>query len=108
LATMRTLYLEDVDNFLNQIGAGDVFQHRVSSATDVELIKRYLYPLGIYNNAVHQAINYPYMRRELLIGGLTALADSRVQQDFIGKYSVVPMRMIREANFRLSQWTLLP
>jgi len=106
LATIRTLHLEDVDNFMNRIGASEAFQHRVSAATDVELIKRYIYSLGIYNNSVHQAIYYPIMRRELLIDGLTALVDSSSPQDFIGRYSVVPLRMLRVANFRLDKWTL--
>jgi hypothetical protein len=106
LATMRTLHLDEVDNFLNQIGASEAFQRRVSAATDIELVKRYIYSLGIYNNAVHQAINYPIMRRELLIGGLTALADSRRPQDFVGKYTVVPIRMLRAADYRLDRWTL--
>jgi hypothetical protein len=91
---------------VNQVGAGQAFQRRVSAATDIELIDTYIYSLGIYNNAVHQAINYPIMRRELLIGGLTALIEAHSPQDFVGSYTPVPLRMLRAANYRLDQWTL--
>ena len=106
LATIRTLHLDQVDSFLIQIGMDEAFRRRVSAATDVALVRRYLYPLGIYNNAVHQAIHYPIMRRELLINGLTALADSHRPHDFIASYTPAPMRLLREADYRLDRWTL--
>jgi hypothetical protein len=106
LATIRTLHLDQVDSFLIQMGVDEAFRRRVSATTDVELVRRYLYPLGIYNNAVHQAIHYPIMRRELLINGLTALADAHRPQDFIASYTPAPMRLLREADYRLDRWTL--
>jgi hypothetical protein len=45
------------------------------------------------------------MRRKLLIGGLTALVEARRPQDFIANYTPVPMHMLRDANFRLIEWT---
>jgi hypothetical protein len=106
LATIRTLHLDAVDTFLRQIGADDAFQRRVSAEADVELVRRYIYMLGIYNNAVHQALFYPKMRRQILMGGLNALADARRPRDFIANYTPVPIRMTREAGYRLRGWTL--
>jgi hypothetical protein len=106
LATMRTLHLDAVDIFLRQVGAEKAFQRSVSIATNVELVRRYIYTLGMYNNAVHQALFYPKMRRQILIGGLNALADAHSPQDFIANYTPVPIRMAREAGYRLSEWTL--
>ncbi|MBC8492782.1 MAG: hypothetical protein H8D43_03270 [Chloroflexi bacterium] len=106
LAIMRTQHFDAVDIFLHQVGADEIFRHRVSAAADVELVRRYIYWLGIYNNAVHQALFYPKMRRQLLIGGLNALADADSPQDFIANYTPVAIRMFREADYRLSEWTL--
>jgi len=106
LATMRTLHFDAVDVFLQQIGADEAFQRSISAAADVELVQRHIYTLGLHNNAVHQALFYPKMRRHILIGGLNALADARSPQDFIATYTPIPIRMVREAGFRLSEWTL--
>ncbi len=106
LATMRTLHMDAVDVFLGQVGADVAFQRQVWAATDIELVRRYIYWLGIYNNAVHQALFYPKMRRQLLIGGLTALADAANPKEFIVRETTVSIRMVREADFRLSAWTL--
>jgi hypothetical protein len=105
LATMRTLHFDAVDIFLSQEGADETFRRNVEAATGVTLVHRYIYTLGIYNNAVHQALFYPKMRRKLLIGGLTALIEARRPQDFIANYTPVPMHMLRDANFRLIEWT---
>jgi hypothetical protein len=105
LATIRTLHFDDVDIFLSQVGASETFRRNVAAAADVTLVRRYIYALGIYNNAVHQALFYPKMRRNLLIGGLTALIEARRPQDFIANYTPVPMHMLRDANFHLIEWT---
>jgi hypothetical protein len=106
LAVIRTLHLDRVDIFLEQIGAEETFQRSVSAAADVELVRRFIYTLGLHNNAVHQALFYPKMRRHILMGGLNALADAQSPQDFIATYTPVPIRMVREAGYRLSEWTL--
>jgi hypothetical protein len=106
LATIRLLHVDEVDLFLSQAGATDDLQLRVSTAADVDLVRRFVYGLGIYNTTVHQAVNYPRMRRQLLIGSLTALCDAHSAQDFIASYTPVPIRMLRDAGFRLSEWTL--
>jgi len=106
LAVIRTLHLDGVDIFLDQIGADETLRRSVSAAADVELVRRHIYTLGIHNNAVHQALFYPKMRRHILMGGLNALADAQSPQDFIATYTPVPIRMVREAGYRLSEWTL--
>ena len=40
------------------------------------------------------------------LNGLTALADSYSPQDFIASYTSAPMRLLREADYRLDRWTL--
>jgi hypothetical protein len=106
LATIRTLHFDAVDIFLNQIGANEAMRQQVTSASDVELVRRFVYRLGIYNNAVHQALHYPRMRRQLLTGALIALANARQAQDFVATYTLVPIHMVRESGYRLEAWTL--
>jgi hypothetical protein len=106
LATIRLLHIDAVDAFLSQIGADEAFQRQVAATADVELVRRYIYALGIYNTSAHQALNYPRMRRQLLMSSLSTLADAKSAQDFMARYSVVPIRMAREAGYQLRQWTL--
>jgi serine/threonine protein kinase len=105
LATMRLLHLDEVDIFLGQIGADEQFQRQVAAATDMDQIRRYIYWLGLYNNAVHQSLFYPRMRRQLAAGGLMLLAESSSPQDFTARYAAVAIRMLRESGFRLEEWT---
>ena len=76
------------------------------TSPNLKIGDRHIYTLGIHNNAVHQALFYPKMRRHILMGGLNALADAQSPQDFIATYTPVPIRMVREAGYRLSEWTL--
>ncbi len=105
LATMRLLHFDDVDIFLGQIGAGEPLKRQVAAATDMDQIRRYIYWLGSFNNAVHQSLFYPRMRRQLAAGGLALLADAASPQDFTARYAAVAIRMLREAGFRLLEWT---
>jgi len=105
LATMRTLHLDLVDDFLVRAGTGDAFRHQIAGAATIELIQRYIYLLGFYNNAVHYCLFYPKMRRTLAIGGLTLLADSPNAKAFVVDYAFEAMRMLREADFQLLEWT---
>jgi len=106
LAITRTLHFDAVDIFLRQINASEAMRRQVAAASDIELVRRYVYWLGIYNNAVHQALYYPRMRQHLLIGGLLALAEAHQAKDFIASYTLVPIRMVRESGYRLDAWTL--
>lgn len=105
LATMRLLHFDEVDIFLSQIDADEHLQRQVVVATDMDQIRRYIYWLGSYNNAVHQSLFYPRMRRRLAAGGLELLAESASPQEFTARYAAVAIRMLRESSFRLEQWT---
>lgn len=106
LATMRTLHFDAVDIFLGQIGANETFQRQVSAATDVELIRRYIYSLGLYNSAIYDALFHPRMRRKLLMAGLNAFANANSLEEAIVDHALISIRFAREAEYKLSRWTL--
>jgi hypothetical protein len=105
LATIRTLHFDAVDKFVLEMGMDETFQDRISAAADVALVHRYISWLGHYNNAVHQSLFYPKMRRAFTMGELVSLADARMSRDFILYYTTVAFRMAQEADFRLIEWT---
>lgn len=105
LSTMHTLHAEAVDIFLKETAAPSGVARRVSERTDVELVRRYVMWIGFYNNAVHEALFCPWMRRELLVGALEHLADASSSRDFITRITPVPLRMLREADYRPIEWT---
>jgi hypothetical protein len=76
------------------------------SLSDIGLVQRYIYTIGIYNNAVHQGAYYPVMRRNLLMAGFQMLATSERPRDFTSQFTKVAMRMTREADYELIRWTL--
>ncbi|NJM07624.1 UbiA family prenyltransferase, partial [Candidatus Gracilibacteria bacterium] len=106
LATIRTLHLDAVDVFLSRVEAGDELRRRVAAAADTELVRRYIYWLGLYNNVIHSSINYPKMRQQMAMSALYILADARKPQDFVATYTLGVFRMLREAGFKLVNWTL--
>ncbi len=105
LATIRTLHLDAVDVFMARVGLSDELQRQVAAAADTELVRRYIYWLGLYNQVVHSCVYYPKMRRQMAMGAMDMLARARNPQDFIGAYTATVFRMLREAGFRLSEWT---
>jgi len=107
LATMRILHFDAVDLFLGEVGASEALRAEVRTRADLRLVQRYIAWLGYYNNAVHQAIHYPKMREQLLVGGLRALADAREPRSFIRTYTPIPLRMLRAADYHLVRWTTL-
>jgi hypothetical protein len=48
---------------------------------------------------------YPRMRRGLTVFPLERLADAGSASQFIAHYGAQGIRMAREANFRLLEWT---
>jgi hypothetical protein len=106
LATMRTLHLDAVDVFMSQAGLPDDLQRRVAAAADTELVRRYIYWLGLYNQVVHSCLYYPKMRRQMAMGAMEMLARAKAPSEFIGAYTATVFRMLREAGFKLSEWTL--
>jgi hypothetical protein len=105
LATIRTFHIDAVDRFLARHELGAELQRRVAAASDTELVRRYIYWLGLYNQVVHSCLYYPKMRRRMAMGAMVMLARARTPQEFIGAYTATVFRMLREAGFRLSEWT---
>ena len=106
LSMIRVLHLDEVDIFLQLIGADERLRRQVTAATDVDRMKGYIYRLGVYNNAIYDGLYHPLMRRNFLIGSLSVLIEKQSPKDFLSYYSATGMRMSREANYRLIEWTL--
>jgi hypothetical protein len=106
LAVIRTLHFDAVDIFMAQHNMDEALQRRVSAAADVTLVHRYISLLGFYNNAVHFSQFYPKMRQAFSIGAMQLLAEAKRPKDFINDYATVALRLFREAEFRLSEWTV--
>jgi hypothetical protein len=105
LATIRTLHLDAADVFMSRAGLSDDLQRQVAAAADTELVRRYIYWLGLYNQVVHSCIYYPKMRRQMAMAAMDMLATARQPSEFIAAYTANVFRMLREAGFRLSEWT---
>jgi hypothetical protein len=105
LAGMRTLHSDEVDDFLERNGAGELIAE-VSARSDVELVRRYIAVIGYYNNVVHQAVRYPRMRYGLLIPCLTELVNADSPGAFIRRISVISLALLRGADYRVINWTL--
>ncbi len=104
LATIRTRHLDSVDIFLSQIGADATFRDRVSISTDIELVRRYIFWLGLFNHVVHSAIHYPKLRQQT-IEATFILADARSLREAVTLYTLTVIRRARQANYSLSEWT---
>jgi hypothetical protein len=104
LATMRALHPELVDLYLDEVD-DEALRRRVLDASDLQSVRRYVWWLGLYKNAVHQALHYPRMRENLLIGGLEAIAKATSGRNLMAGYARVPLAMLREADYELLRWT---
>jgi Protein kinase domain/NACHT domain len=105
LATIRTLHLDAVDVFMNRAGLSDNLQRQVVAAADTELVRRYIYWLGMYNHVVYSCVHYPKIRRQMAMSAMDMLATARQPSEVIAAYTANVFRMLREAGFRLSEWT---
>ncbi|NTU84299.1 MAG: hypothetical protein HGA45_33885, partial [Chloroflexales bacterium] len=105
LATIRTMHLDAVDVFMARYGLSDELQRRVAAAADVELVRRYIDWLGLYNQVVHTCMHYPKMRRQMAMALMEMVARAKTPQEVIGAYTATAFRMLREAGFKLSEWT---
>ena len=105
LATIRTLHFDRVDLFLSEMRAPDALRVEIGRQPPPSLVARCINWIGFYNNAVHQALYAPAMRRTLLIGGLTALGEARKPSDFIGPYTDAAIDLAERAKFELIRWT---
>lgn len=105
LATIRMQHRDAVDVFMARRGLSDALQRRVAAAGDTELVRRYIYWLGLYNQVVHSCVYYPKMRRQMAMAAMEMLTRSRTPNEFVAVYTATVFRMLREAGFRLSEWT---
>ncbi len=105
LATIRTLHFDLVDTFMFRAGLDESFYRKVAVATDVHLVNGFMLTLGLYNNAVHQCLHYPRMRRWLTRFPLERLSEVDSAGDFVTDYAAQALRMAREANFHLLELT---
>jgi hypothetical protein len=105
LATMRTVHFDDVDLFVHQVGLSESFRRRLDAAWDVDLVRRYIHMIGYYNNSVHFSLHYPKMRRQLSTGALKLLTQAPDAERFVADYAAVAVRMFRDADFQLREWT---
>jgi hypothetical protein len=103
---MRTLHLDETDIFMQQNNLPDDLQRRVVAAADSELVRRYIYWLGLYNHVVQSSVVYPRIRRNLAMNALHMLAEVDKPAEFIAQYTATVYRMLREAGFNLREWTL--
>jgi hypothetical protein len=105
LAAMRTLHFDAVDLFLRQMRASDPIRDAVSARDGSDLVVHCVLWVGYYNNAVHQALNYPLMRKALVIDGLEELGRARRPAEFIRAYTLTVLRLLEETDFELMRWT---
>jgi uncharacterized membrane-anchored protein len=105
LGTVRTLHFDAVDSFLLQAGVDESLGRQVAASTDLALVNRFVSLLGYTNNAVHYCLNYPRMRRGLGMRALELLAGASGARDFVSEYASQAIRMARDADFRLLEWT---
>ncbi len=106
LADVRTLWFDEVDLFLRGTEADLEFRREVASTTNVERMRRLVSWGGAYNNAVHQALYYPRMRRMLLLRGLRELASASSPRQFVLRYTRPVLQFLRDSDFELIRWTL--
>jgi hypothetical protein len=90
---------------MGRAGLSDEVQRQVAAAADTELVRRYIYWLGMYNQVVHSCIYYPKIRRQMAMSAMEMLASARQPSEVIAAYTANVFRMLREAGFRLSEWT---
>lgn len=105
LAVIRTLHFDAVDAFLAHAGVDEAFRRRVSVSADVSMVHRYIDLLGFYNNAVHFSVHYPRMRRAFSTGACELMATAGSPNEFIVEYAKVAIQLLRDADFRLLEWT---
>ncbi len=104
-ARMRALYLDATDQYMDQLAIGAAVQRRVAAEADVDIVRRYVRVIGYYNNAVHFTVNYPKMRRALSAGALELLAVAPSAKEFVSEYGFRAVKMLKDADYRLVEWT---
>jgi hypothetical protein len=104
-ATMRALHFDRVDLFLAEVGAPDSLREAIARMPEPSVVARCVNWIGLYNNAIHEALNYPAMKRTLLLGGLRALGEATEPRQFVRAYTDDVLDMAERAEFQLIRWT---
>jgi hypothetical protein len=105
LAAMRALHFDRVDLFLGEMGAPPALREKIAREPESSLVLRCMNWIGFFNNAVHEALYYPAMRRALLLGGLTHLGQAAGPADFLKSYADDLIALAKRADFQLIRWT---
>lgn len=104
LALMAGLHPLRVRAWAKQRGEADLAE-TVQARTDVQLARRYLEVLGLYNNAVHQAVHYPRMRNRLCMTVFSFFLDAGSRKEWSRRYTREGLSLLREADYELIAWT---
>ena len=105
MAAMRALHFDAVDLFLQQVGVPDAIRDRVSKQETSQLVSRCVHWIGYYSNAVHEGLNYPIMRKALLIDALESLGRARRASDFTRAHTPTLLNLLEATDFELIRWT---
>ncbi|WP_166459520.1 hypothetical protein [Amycolatopsis pithecellobii] len=103
LSRMYPMHPTMVDVFLREMGP--VARLGGLEAGEMDFARHYVDALGLYNNAVHQAIHYPLMRREVLGAGFAEMFQARTPGDFIKNYARRIMKLLRDSEYEVIRWT---
>jgi hypothetical protein len=104
LGLIASLHPTSVDGWLQRWDAVDV-SDAVHAASELGTAHRYVETLGLYTNGVHQALNYPFMRRELLMAVFRLLLEASSEREWVRRYAGAVLAALREADYTLLNWT---
>jgi hypothetical protein len=90
---------------MSDLGIKEALRRSVAAESDFRLVQPYVQTIGFYNNSLHFSVHYPKMRRELSAGALRLLATTSSISAFLGEYTLTAVRMLKDADFRLVEWT---
>jgi hypothetical protein len=105
LGSVRALYFDLVDVFLEEVRIPDPIRREVLEATDDRLVDRCVQWGGYYGNAIHACTTYPVMRQALVIDALDALGRAHDPSRFLRSYTPGVLRLLEQSDFELLRWT---
>lgn len=99
LATLRTVYLEKVDAFMEKIDLDSKTRQMVFSKTDVNLIEKTVYGVGLLNNVMNMMLWHHKMREVFAFDLYKILGSSKNMQEFLFRYSRGVVNMFIESGW---------
>jgi hypothetical protein len=87
LASLRTIFLEKVDAFMEKIDLDSKTRQIVFSKTEVKLIEKTVYGVGLLNNVVNMMLWHHKMREVFAFDLYEILGTSKNMQEFLYRYS---------------------